>query len=257
MHNDLYLLRELVRRDFKARYAGSALGFLWSFALPVWQLLLFTFVFAKVMKIRLDPSDGIASFAVFLFCGLLPWTAFQEGVQRASTAITDNAMLVSKQRFPSALLVATVTATALLHEVVAGAIFAGYLAVSGQLHWPTVPVLLLALPLQIALTLGLGLGLAAVHVFVRDTAQAIGMVLFGWFYVTPIVYPLSLVPEELQPLVEANPLTALVGLYRWALLGTAPPRPTALAVLVGAAVLVLFAGAAFFRRCRPAFVDEL
>src|SRR5512134_557450 len=93
----LFLLSELVRRDFQARYAGSALGFLWSFAQPLWQLLLFTFVFAGILRVELA-GERTDSFALFLFCGLLPFMAVSEGITRAATAITDNATLVKKLR---------------------------------------------------------------------------------------------------------------------------------------------------------------
>lgn len=257
MHSHLFLLRELVKRDFKARYIGSAFGFLWSFVLPIWQLLLFTFVFAGVMRIRLEEDAVVGSFAIFVFSGLLPWAALSEGVTRGTTAITDNATLVSKLRFPSRLLVATVVITALVHEAIAGAVFLVYLAVSQQLSWGTLPLLALAVPIQAMLTLGLGLGLAAINVYFRDTAQFIGMLLFGWFYLTPIVYPLYMVPDTLQAMVRANPLATLVQLYRWSILGNQPPMFWDVLVLLLTTFLVFFAGVWLFRRFEHAFVDEL
>ena len=116
----LFLLKELVRRDFQGRYAGSALGLVWSFVQPLWMLLLFTFVFSTVMKIPLAGART-GSFAIFLFCGLLPWMALQEGVLRSSTAITDNSSLVKKLRFPAEILVLAVVLAALLHEAIAAA----------------------------------------------------------------------------------------------------------------------------------------
>ena len=104
MRHHLFLLRELVKRDFQGRYAGSALGLVWSFLQPLWMLLLFTFVFSTVMKISLAGART-GHFAVFLFSGLLPWMAVQEGVSRASTAVTDNSNLVKKLSFPAEILV--------------------------------------------------------------------------------------------------------------------------------------------------------
>src|SRR5215467_11379246 len=99
-----FLLRELVKRDFQGRYAGSVLGFVWSFVQPLWMLLLFTFVFSTVMQVRLV-GTRTQHFSVFLFSGLLPWLAVQEGVMRSSTAVTDNASLVKKLRFPAEILI--------------------------------------------------------------------------------------------------------------------------------------------------------
>ena len=256
MRQRLFLLRELVRRDFQARYAGSLLGFVWSFVQPLWMLLLFTFVFATVMKISLV-GERTENFGIFLFCGLLPWTALHEGIQRSAVSITDNANVVKKLRFPSELLVLAVVLTALLHEVIAAAVFLLVLLVMGEIGWGGLPMLLLILPVQVALTLGLGLGLGALHVFFRDIGQILGLVLMGWFYFTPIVYPLNLVPDSLQPLIELNPLTALVGLYRQALLGTSPAWVDGTWTLVAASAVVLASGLWLFRRLKPGFVDEI
>lgn len=252
----LFLLKELVKRDFQGRYAGSLLGFVWSFVQPLFLLVLFTFVFATVMKISLV-GERTENFGIFLFAGLLPWMAFQEGVQRGSSAITDNAELVRKLSFPSEILVLTTVLAALLHEAIALALFAVVLLGFGELSPRSLPWLLLAVPLQLAFTLGLGLLLASINVFFRDIAQLLGLVLTGWFYFTPIVYPLSLVPDRFLTVLQLNPLTALVGLYRQALLGGALTSPASLAVLVAAAVLLLAAGLWTFRRLKPAFVDEI
>ena len=252
----LFLLSELVRRDFQARYAGSAFGFLWSFALPLWQLLLYTFVFAGILRLSLS-GERTDNFALFLFSGLLPFMAVSEGVQRAATAVTDNAPLVKKLRFPLVLLVVTVVSTALVHEAIALALFVVVLAVMGQLSVATLGWLAIAVPLQVALTLGLGLLLASLHVFLRDVAQALGLIFSAWFYFTPIVYPLARVPEAFRPWIELNPLTALVDLYRSALLGGAPEATRGFVALVAAAALLLALGALAFKRLSPSFADEL
>lgn len=253
----LFLLQELVKRDFQGRYAGSILGFVWSFVQPLWLLLLFSYVFAVILKMKLD-LEATDNFGIFLFAGLLPWMAFQEGVMRGSTAITDNAQLVKKLTFPSQLLVLAVALAAVLHEVIALAVFLVVLAFLGELSFAGLPWLLLAPPLQLAFTLGLGLLLASANVFFRDVAQILGMVLNGWFYFTPIVYPASLVPEEYRVLLDLNPFTPLVELYRWALLGGGGPGlPSGFWFLVVASSSVLVLGWALFRRLRPAFVDEI
>lgn len=256
MKHQLFLLRELVKRDFKGRYAGSLLGFFWSFVQPLWQLLLFTFVFATVMRVPLH-GQQTQSFATFLFCGILPWMAIQEGVLRASTAITDNANLVKKLSFPSQILVLTVVLAALVHEGIAASVFIVFLIWRGELSFTSLPLLLLAIPLQVALTLGFGLLLSPIHVFFRDTAQVLGMLLMGWFYLTPIVYPLELVPPILQPLLEMNPLTALVSLYRAAFLGGDLVSIDGLGVLAGTALLLLCLGGWLFARLKTSLVDEL
>lgn len=256
MRHHLFLLKELVKRDFQGRYAGSALGLVWSFLQPLWMLLLFTFVFSTVMKISLAGART-GHFAVFLFSGLLPWMAVQEGVSRASTAITDNSSLVKKLRFPAEILVLAVVLAALLHEAIAALIFLGVLGFLGELTWGGLPLLLLAVPLQIALTLGLGLLLGAVNVFFRDIAQVLGMVFTGWFYLTPIVYPAAAVPARFRGWIELNPLTALVELYRQSFLGGALALVPGTGALALAAAVLLCAGFLLFRRLKTAFADEI
>ncbi|HEX2254273.1 MAG TPA: ABC transporter permease [Thermoanaerobaculia bacterium] len=256
MRRHLFLLRQLVRRDFQGRYAGSVLGFVWSFVQPLWLLVLFGFVFGTVMRIS-PLGERTEHFAVFLFCGLLPWMAFHEGAQRGATAITDNAPLVKKLSFPSEILVLAVALAALLHEAIALVVFMIMLIALGDLTVVSLPLLLLAVPLQLALTVGLALLLAAVNVFFRDTAQIVGLVFNGWFYLTPIVYPLALVPEAYRPLIALNPLTALVELYRQALLGGRLALPEGWITLVVFSAVVLFAGLWLFSRLKPAFVDEV
>jgi ABC-type polysaccharide/polyol phosphate export permease len=251
-----FLLRELVKRDFQGRYAGSVLGFVWSLVQPVWLIVLYTFVFSTVMKI-VPVGTQTSHFSIFLFGGLLPWTALQEGVLRSATAITDNAGLVKKLRFPSEILILAVVLAALVHEAIAAVIFTAALLWVGEFSWGGLPLLLVALPLQVGLTLGLGLLVASLHVFFRDTAQILGMVFNVWFYLTPIVYPLALVPSRYRTWLELNPLTALVGLYRQAFLGgELAPVPGALSLALVVAVLTSL-GFWLFGRLKPAFVDEI
>ena len=256
MRHQLFLLKELVKRDLQVRYAGSLLGVVWSFVQPLWMLLLLTFVVSTVMKVS---PVGVRSghFSIFLFCGLLPWTALQEGAQRAATSITDNAALVKKLRFPAESLVLSVVLTALFNEAIAAAIFVVVLLLLGDLAIGGLPLLLVALPLQLALTVGLGLLLSSIHVFFRDTAQLIGMLFTGWFYLTPIVYPVTLLPVRLRGWIELNPLTALVGLYRQAFLGGQIAQVPGTAALAVVALVLLSAGLWLFRRLKTTFVDEI
>jgi lipopolysaccharide transport system permease protein len=202
-------------------------------------------------------GERTSNFAIFLFCGLLPWMAIQEGIIRATTAITENAGLVKKMSFPSGLLVWAVVLAALLHEAIALGLFLVVLGVTGELSLSGLWILLVAVPLQVGLTVGLGFLAAAVNVFFRDTAQINSMLLQGWFYLTPIVYPLSLVPERFARYLALNPLTALVTLYREALLGGEMPPLASLIPLIVATLLSLAIGIWVFHRLKPVFADEI
>jgi lipopolysaccharide transport system permease protein len=252
----VFLLRELVKRDFQSRYAGSVLGFFWSLVQPLWMLVLYTFVFSTVMKVPLVGTPT-RYFAIFLFGGLLPWMAVQEGVLRSATAITDNANLVKKLRFPAEILVLAVVLAALLQEAIAAAVYVGALLWVGEFSWGGLPLLLVAVPLQIGLTVGLALVVAALHVFFRDMAQILGMMFNVWFYLTPIVYSLDLVPLRYRAWLELNPLTALVGLYRQAFLGGRFEGALGVVSLALVAAVLTSVGFWLFRRLKPAFVDEI
>ncbi len=251
----LFLLRELVVRNLRARYAGSALGLVWSLLNPLWQLLLFTFVFSRVLDFSID-EERTRNFGVFLFCGLLPWLAIHEGVSRSASAITDNADLVKKMRLPGELLVASLVLGALLHAAVGGVAFIVVLALIGELSATTLPLLLVAVPVQAALVFGLGLGLAALNVYFRDTAQAVGLVLNAWFYVTPIIYSLfSISGAPYRQWLEWNPLTGLVYLYRAAFLGGGVP--VSLTPLLAATIAAVVFGGALFARLKHGLADEI
>lgn len=253
MTSKLFLLKEMVIRDVRSRYAGSSLGLLWAFAHPVLWMLLYTGVFSLVLRVPVE--SAYASFPEFLMAGLLPWMAIQEGIGRSASVLVDNAAMVKKTVFPLETLVMSVVLAAVVNEIIALAIFGVYVALVGHLSAAWLPLLLPALLLQIAMTFGLGCIAATLTAFVRDTAHAVGIALTVVFYATPIVYPASLVPARLRPILEANPVAHLVDLYRRAFtLHEVPPAGSVLYLTVFCAASALL-GAALFSRARPHFAD--
>jgi ABC-type polysaccharide/polyol phosphate export permease len=248
-----FLLKEMVVRDVRSRYAGSSLGLLWAFAHPVLWMLLYTGVFALVLRVPVDP--GYASFPEFLMAGLLPWMAIQEGVSRSASVLVDNAAMVKKTVFPVETLVLSVVLAAVVNELIALAVFAVYVGLVGHLSAAWLTLLAPALLLQVAMTFGLGCIAATSTAFVRDTAHAVGIGLTVVFYATPIVYPASLVPERLRPILEANPVAHLVDLYRRAFtLHTASSAGSVLYLTLFCGAVALL-GAVLFSRARPHFAD--
>lgn len=255
MHHG-FLLKELVRRDLQSRYRGSLFGFLWAFVHPLWQLALLWVVFSVILKVPLV-GERTSSFPVFLFSGLVPWLGFAESVQRAANTVVEHSGLVRKLLFPSELLVVSSVVSALVHQAVALGIFAVWQGVAGEPAWARLPWLLFGVAAQVALALGLGWAASALQVFFRDVAQALGIGLQAWFYLTPIVYPLSLIPERLRPWMSCNPMATTVQAYRTVLIGGPPPSPGAAIALGAMALVALGLGWGLFRRLRPAFADEL
>lgn len=248
-----FLLKEMVVRDIRARYAGSGLGLVWAFAHPVLWMLLYTGVFSLVLRVPVEA--GFVSFPEFLMAGLLPWMAISEGIARSASVLVDNGAMVKKTVFPVETLVLSVVLAAVVNELIALFVFGVYVALIGHLQVSWLLLIVPALLLQILLTFGLGCIAATLTAFVRDTAHAVGILLTVVFYATPIVYPLSMVPARLRPLLEANPLTHLVGLYRRAFTLHAAPEPISMLYLVAFCVLATLAGAALFSRARPHFAD--
>ncbi len=255
--SQIFLLRELVRRDFSSRYAGSLFGFAWSFIQPIWQLLLLSFVFSIIMRADMS-QEATSRFWVFLFCGLLPWTAIHEGIMRSASAILEHGEMVKKVAFPAEILVIAVSSTALIHQGITLLVFLVVLTVVGELSWATLYMLPLALAFQVGLTLTVGYFVAAVQVYFRDTVQLLGLVLNAWFFLTPIVYPLSMIPYEVQPWIMVNPLAVLVSFYRYIFLGGGlGDWQRDLAAMIVLTFLVLYLSLGFFRRLKPGFSDEI
>ena len=249
----LFLLKEMVVRDLKSRYAGSGLGVLWAFALPVLWMLLYTAVFAVILRAPVE--RGYATFPEFLMAGLLPWMAISEGISRSASALTDNAAMVKKTVFPIETLVLSVILAAVVNQTIGFAVYALYVALLGHFSLPWALLALPALLLQVLLTFGIGCLAATVTTFARDAAQAINIALTVVFWATPIVYPASLVPARFRPILVVNPVTHLTEWYRRAFtLHVLPDLGSALYLTVVACTLAVL-GAALFFRARPHFAD--
>jgi lipopolysaccharide transport system permease protein len=187
--------------------------------------------------------------------GLLPWMAVNEGIARSATALTDNAAMVKKTVFPVENLVLSIVIASVVNEVIALVVFAVYLASIGHLSVAWALLAIPALIVQTAMTFGLGCLVATVSTFVRDAIPAIGIALTVVFYATPIVYPASLVPENLRWLVEANPIAHLIEWYRDAFTRHVFPKPASVLYATAFALVAATAGLALFRRARPHFAD--
>lgn len=249
-----FLLTELVRRDLTARFAGSMGGPLWLLLNPLIFGAIYGFVFALIL--RTTPPAGFPGYAVFLLSGLLPWLGFQEAIVRATSAVTEHAHLVKKLPFPPALLVVSSLVSALVIQAAGVGLIALYLVVSG--HASLKPAqLLLAFGLEVLLLLGPAFILSALQVFVRDLVQILGPVMTILFYLTPIVYPASLVPQPYAGWMALNPARDLITLFRAGLCGTELPPFPRLAAWALASVVLAWLGERFFRRCQRSFSDLL
>jgi lipopolysaccharide transport system permease protein len=250
-------IEAFVRRDIQGRYVSSVMGFSWAVIQPLALLVLYTFVFSHVLKVRLGGSGTTASFALYLFCGMLPWLAFSEGVTRSASVILDQTPLIKKVVFPSEILPAYTVISAHVMEFVG----LGILLVSVSLfdRGPSWTLLLLpaVILLQFLFTMGVGWLLASLNVFLRDIRQLLGLVLTLWMFLTPIFYPADMMPLRFRWVLELNPMYYVIAAYRDVILEGRLPLAPQLLVLTVMAMTSFVIGHWFFRRSRHAFVDVL
>ncbi|MEO6065689.1 MAG: ABC transporter permease [Lysobacterales bacterium] len=217
------LLRHFTSRALRERFEGTLTGAGWAVLQPLIMLGVYSLLFVTVLRARLPESIGLG-FVPFLAVGLWPWTAFAESLTQGTTAIQDNASLLSKVALPRAVLVLSRVAAAFALHALGFVLILVLLAALGHpLKWSGLPIALGLMCLLAIAAAGLALALAAIQVFVRDLAQIIGQVLTVGFFLTPIFYPREMLPERLRPVLDANPMTAFVEAFRWSLFGAGEP----------------------------------
>ncbi|WP_407657766.1 ABC transporter permease [Leptolyngbya ectocarpi] len=258
----LGLLRTLVQRDMDARYKGSILGNLWPLLNQLAQLLIYTYVFSIVLRVKLSlkgmPADNSFVFGLWLFAGLLPWLAFSGGLMQASGSVVSQPNLVKKVVFPLSLLpLVPVLSTFLESTFGLMALIAFVVFVSNALH-PTLLLLPLVWLPQLLITAGLGYLMAGLTVFVRDIPQTLGVILNLWFYATPLIYPPEMIPEPFQQWVLwLNPLAAISEMYRDVILLGEVTHWQEWGASTGLAFAIFGSGFWCYKKLRPAFADVL
>ncbi len=252
------LIAQLVRRDFSQRYVGSAAGWLWGLIHPMVLLASWVFVFQLCLKVTLPRGEVTQNYTLFLMCGYLPWLLFQETLTRSATSLVENGNLITKTVFPSEVIAISIFASSLLNHLMALVLVIAVVGVSLE-HFR--PFLLLWLPLYMVFLglLGVGLGwiVSSLQVYLRDTAQALSVVLTLWFWLTPIFINEVDYPERMRFLLAANPLAYLVRAYRDRLLGHRLPGVEEFAALAAFSVAAFVVGGLFFRHLKRGFADVL
>jgi len=252
-----HLLLELVARDLKVRYVGSIFGPVWAILTPLLWVLIYTFVFSVVLRIPLVGEPKGINFPEYLLAAFLPWIAIQEGISRSTTCLSDNAAMIKKTVFPKRTLVATVVLAAVVNELIGLTLYAGYLLWRGHLSLPWLAFAIPLLGIQIAATYGIGCLLAGTQVFLRDASQLVGLGLAMLGFLTPIFYPVSIVPLRFRWVVNANPLAHLIEGFRDVFFRHTWPGAGSLVYLVVFATAAVFFGSLLFGKGEPHFADLL
>ena len=251
------LVFQLVRRDFEQRFVGSAVGWIWGLIHPLVLLVAYTFIFSYCLRMRLEPDQLTENYPIFLFAGMLPWLLFQETVQRSASALVDYANLIKKSVFPAEIVPVAIFLSNVLSHFLALLLLVAAVAV-----WLNrVSAMLVAVPVYLVLTGLFSVGLAwivsSLHVFLRDTAQVLSVLLTFWFWLTPIFITENQFPARLRWLVTLNPLVYAVRGYRNSILSTRLPSVRDLALLTAFAVATFIIGGLFFRHTKKGFADVL
>lgn len=249
------LLWFLVKRDIFTVYRQTVLGVGWALIGPVMTMVIFTFIFSKVVQV---PSENLP-YPLFAFAALTPWTYFSTCTTRCTNSLLENAAILTKVYFPRIILVITPLFFSLLNFVISFVVLVFLMFFYG------VPpnlesIIMLPLFLLLAALTGFTIGLwfAPLNVMFRDVAQAMPFFIQFLLYATPIAYPLSIVPERFQTLLQLNPLTHVVNGFRWALLGANTAPDPKMALISTGIVMVLFvAGLYWFRRMENVFADVI
>ena len=244
------LMYFLVLRDVKVRYKQTVLGVAWAVLQPLFTMLIFTIVFGRFAKI---PSDGLP-YAVFVFAGLLPWTFFANNIGQASMSLVNQQSLLTKIYLPRVFVPASSIGGGLIDLLVSFAVFAAMMVYYQIGVGPRVLFVPLLVLLAAAASLGVGLMLAALIVTYRDFRFVVPFLVQSWLYISPVIYPVSLVPPQWQPLLALNPMVGIIDGFRAALLGS-PWNLTTLAISAVSSLALMAFGLFYFRKTERSFAD--
>jgi ABC-type polysaccharide/polyol phosphate export permease len=242
-------------KDIKTRYAGSVFGILWTFFMPVIQILLFWMVFSTIMRSR-PYADTPMPYVYFLLSSYFFWLAFSEALMRAASSILENAEIVKKVSFPNIILPVAVTISSYIPHLIGFVLFMVvyyYMNPFSSMIVLVVPVLFL----QLLFSVGTGLILSVLLPYVRDTGQILGQFLMGMFFLSPIIYSLEAVPEKLSMLFYFNPMTYFVNSYHRIILFREFPTLHSVGIMVSVSVASLVLGILVFNKLKEGFSDVL
>jgi len=254
---ELWRYRELLYffawREIKVRYRQAALGVAWAVIQPLFAMIIFTLLFGKLARV---PSEGIP-YPIFCYTALLPWTYFSSVLALASNSLVSNDSLLTKVYFPRVLLPAGTALAGLVDLAIGSFLLVGLML---YYHVHTSWVLLLS-PLVILITMlvtmGVSMVMAAANVRYRDVRYALPFLIQIWLFATPIIYPVSMIPERFRPILALNPCWGMVSAFRACVFPQLPFDFKLIGTSIGVAVLLFLGGAYYFYRAEKSFADVI
>lgn len=246
-----------VRREFQSRYRNSLLGGSWTVLQPLTTIFVYTVIFSQIMQSRMQGIDTSFGYSIFLCAGILSWGLFNEIVTRSVNIFLENSNLIKKLSFPHICLPIIIILNSLVNFSIIFGLFFLFLAASRNLNFPTVLAIFPLTLLMTSLAIGLGVTLGILNVFFRDVSHFTGIMLQFGFWITPIIYPISILPSWAHFAVEANPLTSIIiGFQQVILYNKAPEWSNLLYPTTVALVLILLAIHLYVKNSSE-MIDEL
>jgi ABC-2 type transport system permease protein len=245
------LLANFVARDLKTKYRGSVLGIFWSLLNPLLLMLIYTVVFSVIVRVNIQP------YPVFLLAGLVPWNAFAQTLTSATVSVPQSANIVRKVHFPLEILPLSAVVTASVQLLISLFLLAGLALIFGVGIGLSIVFLPLLVILQLLFSFGLGSLLAAIQVYFRDIEYFLSVLLTVWFFGTPIVYSLDLVPARYRPIFEANPMAWLISAYQDVWFYKRAPGWAPVGGFLVVAVAMAAIGLSVYRRLSRRFAEEV
>lgn len=245
------MIKNLVKKDLRTRYKGSILGFLWTFLNPLLQLIIYTIIFSTVMRIDVD------QFYMFLFVGLVPWIFFSTSILIGTNTIISNKDLIKKIYFPREILPMSVVLSGFMNMIFSMIVVFLALLVSGIGITMNIIYLPIIMIVEAIFTLGVVLIVSSLNVYFRDIEHILGIVVMAWFYFTPIVYPIDMVPKEYLKYFGLNPMTSIISAYRDILYHGIKPDMNSLGVVSFLSAILLVIGYYIFKALQKNFAEEI
>lgn len=247
------LLYQLISREIKSRYKQSFLGYAWVILNPFLQMLVMTFVFSLIVRVS---SLGVP-YAIFLYTALLPWNLFANSLNHATSVFVNNSELIKKIYFPRQVFVQATMVAKVVDFALASSILAVFLIIyrvplTINYLW-LVPIFLI----QEIFTYGLALIFATANLFYRDIQYVLSLILILWMYLTPVIYPIEMVPDQYRFIFKFNPMAVLVNAYREVILGGNMPKLSSLAIAATVSLLILYLGKKLFTKLEGYFADVI
>jgi ABC-2 type transport system permease protein len=253
---ELYAYRQmifsLVKKDLRGRYKGSVLGFLWTFINPLFQLIVYTIVFSKILR------NDVPRYYLYLFVALIPWIFFSSSITVGAASIVSQKDLVKKIYFPRMVMPISYVTSCFVNMLLCFIVIFAVIIVTGVginfLAILTLPVIMIV---EYVFALGMAMIASAVTVYFRDLEHILGIVSMAWMYLTPVVYSKSIVPPRYRGLFNLNPMTHIIDCYRTVLYEKQVPDLTTLLWAAGLGVFFLIFGAVIFNKLQKHFAEEL